>query len=270
MKSLADFSGSVAVVVSSCDAFFDCWRPFAFFFRKFWGDCPFPVYLIINELEIRSDFLRPLSVGKDEGWATNMQRALSQIDVPYILYFQEDYFLTDKVEEEQLAADFAYAMEENVASLCFFDLALLEPDFVPTHGRFGVVPADSKGRTRLQATLWKKDVFASLLRPGENAWNMEARGSKRTRDLVQLSYGPMIAPPINYLMSGVVRGLWTPQARALCHANGVVIRPNFRPDLALTKWRRRWRRAVGRARLAQALLAQRGRAVDLDPGRLAD
>ena len=130
--------------------------------------------------------------------------------------------------------------------------------------RFSVVPQESKGRTRLQVTLWKKDVFASLLRPGEDAWNMEARGSERTRGLVQLSYGPMEAPPISYLMSGIVRGLWTPEARALCHAHHLTIRPRFRPDLVLTKWRRRWRRAVGRTRLAQALAAQRGQPVDLD------
>lgn len=264
MKRLEDFAGSVAVVVSSCDSFFDCWRPFAFFFRKFWPDCPFPVYLIVNELEIRSEFLKPLRVGEDQGWATNMQCALAQIDTPYVLYFQEDYLLTAPVDREQLARDFASAMEQDVAALCFSDLALLEPDFAALPERFSVIPQESKGRTRLQVTLWKKDVFASLLSPGEDAWNMEARGSERTRGLVQLSYGPMEAPPISYLMSGIVRSLWTPQARALCHAHHLAIRPRFRADLALTKWRRRWRRAVGRARLSQALAAQRGRPVDLD------
>ncbi|HMJ07125.1 MAG TPA: hypothetical protein VK474_12770 [Chthoniobacterales bacterium] len=264
MKTLEDFAGSVSIVVSSCDAFFDCWRPFAFFFRKFWGDCPFPIYLVVNQLDIRSEFFRPLRVGRDEGWATSMQLALAQLDTPYILYLQEDYFLTRPVDEVQLARDFAYAMEEGAASFCFYDLALLEPEFARTNERFGVVPTESKGRTRLQATLWKRDVFASLLRPGENAWNMEARGSERTRDLLILSYATNVAAPISYLMSGIVRGLWTPEARALCRANDVSIRPRFRPNLATTKWSRRWRRAVGRVRLALALAAQRGRPVDLD------
>lgn len=34
MPELKDFAGSVAVVVSSCDAFFDAWRPFVFFFES--------------------------------------------------------------------------------------------------------------------------------------------------------------------------------------------------------------------------------------------
>jgi hypothetical protein len=40
-----------------------------------------------------------------------MQVALAQINQPYLLYFQEDYFLTDQVHRTQLAADFAYAFE---------------------------------------------------------------------------------------------------------------------------------------------------------------
>lgn len=34
MPQLKDFASSTAVLVSSCDAFFDAWRPFVFFFRK--------------------------------------------------------------------------------------------------------------------------------------------------------------------------------------------------------------------------------------------
>src|SRR3954464_3533817 len=41
MPELKDFASSVAIVVSSCDAFFDTWRPFVFFFRQHWGDYPF-------------------------------------------------------------------------------------------------------------------------------------------------------------------------------------------------------------------------------------
>ena len=230
MKHLEDFAGSVAVVVSSCDAFFDTWRPFAFFFQKFWTDCPFPVYLIVNELEVRSKILRPLRVGKDQGWATNMQIALERIETPYILYFQDDYFLTGPVNQDQLAEDLAHAVEQNADSFSFCDLSLLEPDFAQTTSRFEVVPADSKGRTRLQTALWKREAFASILRAGENAWNMEARGSERTRDLRIFSYAHNVPAPIPYLMSGIVRGLWTREGKELCRAHEVRIRPLLPTD----------------------------------------
>jgi hypothetical protein len=264
MPELKDFVGSVAVVVSSCDAFFDAWRPFVFFFRKYWSDCPFPIFLIVNRLRVRSNFVQPIAVGTDRDWAANMEVALKQIHQPYILYFQEDYFLNGPVQREQLAADFAYAFEQDAASFCFYGRSKLEPDFTPLNDRFGVVPRDSDGRTRLQVTLWKKAVLQSALRPGESAWNMEARASERTRDLLTLSYMGQDKGPIPYLMSAISRRLWTPEGIALCRKEGLEIHPRFRSEHSDVAWRRRFRRGLGRIRLAWVLARENRHVIDLD------
>ena len=265
MKQLQDFAGRVSVVVSSCDAFFDAWRPFAFFFRKFWPDCPLPVYLITNELDVRSDFIRPLRVGRDKGWASNMRIALDQIETPYLFYLQEDYFLNTPVDNAQLARDFSCAFERDSASLCFYDLSGIgETASVRIGDHLVEVPPESKGRTRLQATLWKRDALRATLRSGETAWEMEARGSERTRELLMLAYARTEAAPIKYLASAIVRGLWTAEALSLCRAHGLEVRPRFRGHLVDGKIRRRWRRALSRARLYLALIWQRGKPIDLD------
>jgi hypothetical protein len=264
MPELNDFASSIAILVSSCDAFFDAWRPFAFFFRKHWPDCPFPVFLILNRLQLRSDFIRPINVGPDRDWAANMLIALPRITQPYILYFQEDYFLTAPIHRDQLASDISYAFESGAASFCFYGRSQLEPDFVPLNDRFGIVPPGSDGRTRLQVTLWKKDLLASIIRSGETAWNMEARASERTRHLLTLSYMGRDNVPIPYLMSAISRGLWTPQALSLCKQNRVPIRPRFRLEHSDVPWHRRLRRGIGRVGLALALARQRGRPVELD------
>ena len=263
MPELKDFASSVAIIVSSCDAFFDAWRPFVFFFRKHWSDCPFPIFLIVNRLQVRSDFLQPIRVGPDRNWASNMQLALAQIAQPYVLYLQEDYFLNGPVNRGQLASDFAYAFDRDAASFCFYGRSKLEGDFVPLNDRFGIVPRDSDGRTRLQVTLWKKDVLQATLRPGESAWNMEARASERTRDLLTLSYMGRENVPIPYLMSAISRRLWTPEAISLCENEHVRIHPRFRLEHSDVAWRRRWRRGLGRARLALALARQDNQEIDL-------
>jgi hypothetical protein len=264
MPELKDFASSIAVVVSSCDAFFDVWRPFVFFFRKHWSDCPFPIFLVVNRLRIRSKMLQPIAVGPDRGWAANMQVALDQISQPYVLYLQEDYFLNGKINRQQLADDFAYAFANDAASFCFYGRSKLEGDFAPVNDRFGVVPRDSDGRTRLQVTLWKKDVLQSILRPGESAWNMEARASERTRNLLALSYMGRDNIPIPYLMSAISRGLWTPQALSLCQKERVRIHPRLRLAHSDVPWRRRLRRGLGRARFAIAFARQRNHEIDLD------
>lgn len=264
MPELKDFASSVAIIVSSCDAFFDAWRPFVFFFRKHWSDCPFPIFLIVNRLRVRSNFIQAIPVGPDRDWAANMHVALKQITQPYVLYLQEDYFLNGLVKREQLAADFAYAFERDAASFCFYGRSQLERDFVTLNDRFGIVPRESDGRTRLQATLWKREVLQSALRPGETAWNMEARASERTRDLLVLSYMRRDNVPIPYLMSAISRRLWTPQGISLCQREHLRIYPRFRLEHSDVAWRRRLRRGLGRARLALALARQGTREIDLD------
>ncbi|HEX4631561.1 MAG TPA: hypothetical protein VH188_11420 [Chthoniobacterales bacterium] len=264
MPELKAFASSVAVVVSSCDAFFDAWRPFVFFFRKYWPDCPFPVFLIVNELRIRSAFVQPISVGPDREWASNMIAALAALPQPYILYFQEDYFVSGPVNNERLAQDFAYAFDNHAASFCLHARGQLEANFQPLNDRFGIVPPDSDGRTRLQVTLWDKSVLLSTLRPGETAWNMEARASERTRDLLALSYSQRRDRPIPYLMSAIVRGLWTREAMEMCREAAIEIQPRFRSVHSDVAWRRRFRRGWDRLKLAFAVAKQRRQILNLD------
>jgi hypothetical protein len=116
----------------------------------------------------------------------------------------------------------------------------------------------------LQVTLCKKAALRAALRPGESAWNMEARGSDRTRDLLALSYSERRNAPIPYLMSAIVRGLWTPEAISLCERGGIDIQPRFRSTHSDVPWRRRWRRALDRIKHTICITRQRSRILDLD------
>ncbi len=263
MAELEDFKSSVAVVVSSCDAFFDAWRPFHSFWVNFWVDCPLDIFLLTNELQVRSARIRPIALGPDRGWSSNLALALEQIAHPHLLYLQEDYFLTAPVERAQLAHDFAHVFESNADSLCFRARSALDAGVVPLNDRFGVVPLTSDGRTRCQVTLWKRSALKSILRPGESAWDFEARGSGRTREMKILSYLRRENTPIPYLMSAISRGLWMPEAIALCRTHGVPIEPFFRPIFSSRSWQRRARRAIGRLRLRRALRNQLGHAIEL-------
>lgn len=264
MPELKEFAGSIAVIVSSCDAFFDAWRPFAYFLRQRWPDCPFPVYLITNQLQIRSNSFQAVRVGEDRGWASNMKHALMEIAETHVLYFQEDYFLEGPVSSTLLTADLQEASLQNADAFCFRARSELEPKFQKLNERFGIVPLNSDGRTRCQLTLWKRDAFLSVLREGETAWEMESRGSERTRDLRILSYHTREGVPIPYLMSAIVRGLWTKEALGMCAHAGVPIAPHFRGTYSANRLLQRIRRAQTRARLARELAQRASGFINLD------
>lgn len=263
MAELTDFKNSVAILVSSCDAFFDAWRPFHAFLDKFWSDCPLEIFLLTNELEVRSPRLRSLAVGPDCGWSNNLLRALEQIAHSHILYLQEDYFLTAPVDGRQMARDFTEAMEGGVDSLCFRARSAPDSGFEPLNDRFGVVPLSSDGRTRCQVTLWQRKALQSILRPDETAWNFEARGSSRTQTMRILSYSRRENTPIQYLMSAISRGFWMPEAIALCQSYNVAIEPFVRPVFSGHSWMRRLQRTMAGKRFARALAAQKRHPITL-------
>src|SRR5205085_9265187 len=142
--------------------------------------------------------------------------------------------------------DLDYAIANDVDAFYFRARAQLESDFQPLNERFGVVPVESDGRTRCQLSLWKRESLLSILRDGETAWEMESRGSERTREMKILSYGTRENAPISYLMSAIVRGLWTREALAMCAEAGVEIAPPLRKTYSPNEWLQGWRRALTR------------------------
>ena len=151
----ARLASKAAVLVSSCDRFFDAWKPFATFWRKHWptGRLPWPVFLIVNRLAVRSDWLTPLAVGADRGWSDNLRPVLGRIDADYLLYLQEDYFLTSAPDAAVLAALVARMDAEGTDLLC---LRAMPPGYgaedwprVPgSGGGLSEIPAGSPWRGR--------------------------------------------------------------------------------------------------------------------------
>ncbi|MFL6584389.1 MAG: hypothetical protein ACJ8KU_07710 [Chthoniobacterales bacterium] len=259
----ADVASRIALIVSSCDAFCDTWRPFAYFFAKFWPDCPFKTYLIVNQLEVVSDILEPLAVGPDRGWASNFRRVLERIPHDYILYLQDDYFLNSPVDTPRIVADCAWAMEHDADSLCFRGYPEPQTGYRPLTEQFGFAASDSDGRTRCQFALWKKTALMQVLQEGESAWEMESKGSERTREMDILVYARRADAPIRYLSSAIVRGLWVPEAIEMCAREGIPIQPRVRGVYRPGQKMKKVRRAVSRLALRLWLASRRGRPIDL-------
>lgn len=162
---------NLAVVVSSCDAFRDCWEPFLYSLDTYWPDCTWPVYMVSNEQAMPHDKVKFIRVGDDRGWASNLKLALQQVETEYILYLQEDYFLNRRVKTEVLREQLEYCRAERV------DYLRLTPPFFDAHivagSDYAVSPPSAPYRLCLQAALWKKDTLDKLLIPGFNAWQFE-------------------------------------------------------------------------------------------------
>lgn len=241
----------VAVVVSSCDQYRDAWAPFFHFFRKYWPDCPWPIYLITNYGVYRDPSVTCLTLGREESWADNLLRALEQVGTPHVVYFQEDYFFTRPVRTDLLAEDVDFCRKCDAAYLGLF--ARPKPEEHSFHGnpRIGRLAPEARLRVSLQAAVWNVDMLRSLVRSGESAWAMERYGSDRSRELLFLRMNSFETAPLDYFHTAIVRGAWEPGAVEMCRQANIPVdlslRP-IRPESWLQKRRRKLRFRMERAR----------------------
>jgi len=178
---------SCAVLVVSSDGYKDLWGPFFFLFRKYWPDCPFPVYLGTQTLEADIDGVTTLLAGPDEspplvsGWSGSLRRFLNQLDSENVLLMLEDFFLSKTVST-------ANVLEQLAALQSLGGTVLrLNPSPPPTikagknYPGIGEQHRLAPFRVSLQVSIWNRQGLLALLRDGESPWAFEIRGTFRSQ-----------------------------------------------------------------------------------------
>jgi hypothetical protein len=163
-----------AIVISSCDAFIDCWTPMIYSLNKFWADCPYPIYFISNDKKINDEKIKFINVGEDKGFASNLKYALNQIECDYVIYFQEDYFLTDHVNAEAIKNHISHCYDNNIDFLKIHaNDFLLRDNYRIGESDYCANPIDVRYSINTSVAVWKKDTLEKLCVEGYSGWDWE-------------------------------------------------------------------------------------------------
>jgi hypothetical protein len=191
----------VAILVVSCDAYKDLWTPFFLCFFKYWPDCPYPVYLGSNVSEYPDSKVRPILVGADIDYSSNLITMLGQIRERWVILWIEDRVLSEPVNTTRLVNLIRLAQTQQAGFLKLIGdhpLAFLKD----SNKEFGEIPIEARYRVCMTIGLWDKQVLLRLLRPGETAWDLERQGSRRSVALGEkfftLNAKRRNNPPISY------------------------------------------------------------------------
>ena len=215
----------ISVVVSSCDAFKECWEPFIYSIDKYWNDCPWEIYIISNHKTILSEKVKFIGVGEDKGWASNLKIALNQIDSNYIVYLHEDYFLNGKVDSAVIAEHINFCAKNDVDYLRLFGPFFDE--FAIEGTNYSQSPKSKPYRLCLRNAIWRKEAFETILIDGNSGWEFEWNIEKYIEKaklkinsiVLQSQYYPALAiPTLNH--TAVHKGMWTQEGYDYLINNG--------------------------------------------------
>jgi hypothetical protein len=172
----------VAVLVVSCDRFQDLWHPFFACFFKYWPDCPYPVYLGSNSAQYRDDRVRPILVGEDLDYSSNLLSMIHAIEQEWIVTWIEDRALSAKVDTERIEGLIRCAQEQGAG---YLKLIANHPFATSADGsrEIGEIARHTPYRVSVTVALWHKPTLLALLRGGESAWDLERNGSERSNRL---------------------------------------------------------------------------------------
>ena len=197
----------MAILVSSCDAYSDAWKPYFESFFAMWPDCPFQIYLLSETKEYFDARLTVLHT-REQSWSRVVRTAFETIPHPYVLYVQEDYFLTERVSTSEILRLLDMVKKEHAACMRLYPSP--KPDC--SYKNYSDIGSISRGRPyrlSLQATMWDKKIFHDLIKEGESPWQAELEGSARTSQLSQEFLSVKKISVFKYICTGIIRGKWT-------------------------------------------------------------
>lgn len=231
----------VVIMVSSCDQFASVQVPFCHGFRKYWPDCPWPLKFVTNFLDAPCG--GTIRVGEDGGvygWSAVSRRALEQERAPIVMWLHEDNWISRPVDTAAIISLVKLFEDRNLhlirLSNCY---ASTTCGIYRKDGRLRVLCPNSRQRTSLQPSLWRRETFIRLLVDGESPWYFEGMGPLRSvhvdgdflccgLDFLPLRYMSHVDP--DWDEEAVRRGCWTGAARRYARREGLDVDFSINPN----------------------------------------
>lgn len=216
---------NVGVLVNTCDRFTDCWDLFFHQWEKYCNGLNWPLYLNTEWLNYSyPESIRGHSLAvcqsrseyegwKGEGfptWSWCVEHALNLMPEDFVLYMQEDYFLTRELDVRTLQ-EAAKLMEENSDIDCIhLNIAANRCHKPSVYKSLKRISRWDRYFVSCQAAIWRKSTLLQLLREHENAWQFERWGTCRARALRCHFYtaAKETYSPVEYFCTGIVQGKW--------------------------------------------------------------
>lgn len=211
----------IAIVILSCDKFKVTWKPCFDHLFNAWPDCPYKVYLLNNFTSSKDKRVKDLLVGEDLNWSDTLKKGLLKIKEKRVFFIFDDSFIT-KINSEEVKLIFKITIENDMDSVTLrkrvFDKGKGFNDKI-----YKINPT-AKYRNSLFLNIIKKSVLLTLLKSGENAWQFEKDGNRRSKGF---DFYSVYNNKLFMYKHGIVKGKWIPQTYVYLKNRGYLLSENI-------------------------------------------
>jgi len=173
---------SSAVLINSCDKYSLAWSIFSWAFETYWKDCPFKIYFITNFLD--APLGSTIKVGS-LNWSEGTKVALEQIKEDYIIWFQEDFWLTNDTQTKDLIRLCSKMKKNNVKHLRLYVSEKSKAvKRQALDDELDILNTNEYFRCAFNVGIWERTALLNLLDEKENIWKAEYGITDRSRDLL--------------------------------------------------------------------------------------
>ena len=163
----------IAIMLLSCDRYYDMIEPFAELMNRNWPDCPFDKFCATNNMPFSQYGFKPILLGEDKSWSAGLKKGLIQLKnqgYEYVFITLEDLFIVSKVDTSRVITIVSDFIRLNGNYIRFYN------HFKPSKkctDDFGELEKGIPYRQNCVYALWKIDTLLAILKDDENAWEFE-------------------------------------------------------------------------------------------------
>ena len=172
------------MLVSSCDAYEDCWYPFFKLLKIQWPNMPFNIVLNSEKKGYSYEGFRiksfQLYSPNEVAWGKRLKETLKRIKTKYIFFMMDDFFLNEPVDEEKIYQCIDWMDKDS--SIQVFSFYYVPGNGIKDSKYPGFVRRQQIGKYRYncQAAVWRREALIKAMRDFEDPWEWEDYGNWRS------------------------------------------------------------------------------------------
>lgn len=164
----------LAIVGIFFDGYYDMWEDFLELFYSNWRDCPYPLYIVNNEVDLHFKKQYPVTVihaGSDAEYSRKVQEAVKQINADYYLLLLEDFFVGKKLQSNALSEVMRFIEDKEVK---YYRMPMKEFSSIKNMNRIIPIKPRMEYTLSCQPSIWQREFLRKCIGTNNyNAWIFE-------------------------------------------------------------------------------------------------